>query len=325
MTQLDSTKLPPTKVAVCQITSTNDVQYNLKISCDVARRAAAAGAKAIFLPEAADFISPTQHECYILSQPLATHTYALGLQSLAKELGVWICAGIHEIPRDDEVEDLEESRKGEKVLNSHVAIGPDGMVKGCYRKLHLFDIQLKEESQSIDSSKPPIKKGGESDRILPGRQIPQIIDFGMSIGNVGLEICYDIRFPELHTILTRLGSKTLLIPSAFTLKTGKDHWYTLCRATAIQYQCYVLCATQAGAHNPTRTSWGEALAFDPWGKELGRLRSVDDFERDGGDREGVMPGEFILCEVDEGLVDSVRDQIPLAIQKRSDVYGVVGK
>ncbi len=75
------------------------------------------------------------------------------------------------------------------------------------------------------------------------------------------------------------------------------------RATAIQYQCYVLCATQAGAHNPTRTSWGEALAFDPWGKELGRLRSVDDFERDGGDREGVMPGEFILCEVDEGLVE----------------------
>ncbi len=169
--------------------------------------------QAIFLPEAADFISPTQHECYILSQPLATHTYALGLQSLAKELGVWICAGIHEIPRDDEVEDLEESRKGEKVLNSHVAIGPDGMVKGCYRKvgvwslvlthlggaadklyqLHLFDIQLKEESQPIDSSKPPIKKGGESDRILPGRQIPQIIDFGMSIGNVGLEICYDIR------------------------------------------------------------------------------------------------------------------------------------
>jgi predicted amidohydrolase len=63
------------------------------------------------------------------------HTFTLGLQSLAKELGIWICAGIHEIPRDDEVEDLKESRKVEKVLNSHVAIGPDGIVKGCYRKV----------------------------------------------------------------------------------------------------------------------------------------------------------------------------------------------
>jgi predicted amidohydrolase len=70
-----------------------------------------------------------------LSQPLATHDYALGLQSLAKHLGVWICAGIHEIPRDDEVEDLKESKEREKVFNSHVAIGPDGLVKGCYRKV----------------------------------------------------------------------------------------------------------------------------------------------------------------------------------------------
>jgi predicted amidohydrolase len=70
-----------------------------------------------------------------LSQPLATHDYALGLQSLAKHLGIWICAGIHEIPRDDEVEDGKESKEREKVFNSHVAIGPDGLVKGCYRKV----------------------------------------------------------------------------------------------------------------------------------------------------------------------------------------------
>ncbi len=100
---------------------------------------------------------------------------------------------------------------------------------------------------------------------------------------------------------------------------------TLVRALAIQFQVYVLAPAQAGAHSPLRSSWGESLAFDPWGRPLGRLQSIDDFEASGGDRKGAMPSEFLLVDLDMKEVDSTREQIPLSIQKRADVYGVVGE
>ena len=112
-----------------------------------------------------------------------------------------------------------------------VVIGKDGEINARYRKLHLFDIALKEDTtpalRRADDSHPPIKKGGESDRILRGTAIEEPLDMGPGIGPVGLEICYDLRFPELHTVLVRKGAKTLIFPSAFTLKTGRDHWREL--------------------------------------------------------------------------------------------------
>ncbi|KAJ7776576.1 carbon-nitrogen hydrolase [Mycena maculata] len=302
-------------VACAQMCSTDSVAHNLAMSVQLARDAAAAGAKALFLPEASDYIANDAHLGYLLAEPLATHTYTLGLQAVAKELGIYINAGIHERPGSNEANSEEPG--SERVYNTHVSIGPDGRILSFYRKLHLFDVQLKDAAQEIPGEKLP--RTGEHRRIIPGSVIPTPVDMG-DIGRVGLEICYDLRFPELHIILRRKGADILTIPSAFTVPTGRAHWYTLIRSVAITYQVYVIAAAQAGAHSPARSSWGEALVFDPWGVELGRLPSIDD----AADPTEPMPPQFILVDVDPAKVESVREQIPLEIQKREDIYGVVG-
>ena len=105
----------------------------------------------------------------------------------------------------------------------------------------------------------------------------------------------------MHIILRRKGSDILAIPSAFTVLTGRAHWYTLLRSVAITYQVYVVAATQAGAHSPQRSSWGEALVFDPWGVELGRLPSIDE----AADPTQPMPPQFILADIDPARVACV--------------------
>ncbi|KAJ7660567.1 carbon-nitrogen hydrolase, partial [Mycena rosella] len=302
-------------VACAQMCSTDSVAHNLAMSVQLARDAAAAGAKALFLPEASDYISNDAHQGYVLAEPLETHTFTLGLQAVAKELGIFISAGIHERPSPNEPSSEEPG--SERVFNTHVAIGPDGNVKSVYRKLHLFDIQLKDAVQEIPGEKLP--RTGEHQKIIPGSVIADPVDMG-DIGRVGLEICYDIRFPELHIILRRKGADIITLPSAFTVPTGRAHWHTLVRSVAINYQVYVIAAAQAGAHSPLRSSWGEALVFDPWGVELGRLPSIDD----AADPTQPLPPQFILADVDLARVQSVREQIPLAIQKRDNIYGVVG-
>ncbi|KLT41725.1 carbon-nitrogen hydrolase [Cutaneotrichosporon oleaginosum] len=295
-----------TKVAVCQIRSTADPEHNLRVSSSVIREAAKAGAVACFLPEAADFIVKATEECRRLSLPLSRHGYTLGLQELAKELGVSISVGVHDVPEDGQDDEPDSLR----VFNTHVLIDKDGSIKAKYSKLHLYDVELIQDGR--------VKRIGESDRVRPGQSIVAPAD--VEGFKVGLEICYDLRFPELSIILARMGADVLTFPSAFMLPTGKAHWATLLRAAAIQYQVYVLAAAQYGAHHASRSSWGESLAFDPWGRELGRLRSV---EEPGGDYDGS--GEFFLCDIDHDVINETRKQIPLAIQKRADMYGVVGE
>ncbi|KAJ7651004.1 carbon-nitrogen hydrolase [Roridomyces roridus] len=306
-------------VACAQMCSTEDVAANLAISIKLARDASAAGATALFLPEAADYIANDAHQVYLLAEPLETHTYTLGLRAVAKELGISINAGIHERPGPDEA--ASEEPGSERVFNTHIAIGPDGNIRSVYRKLHLFDIQLKDEAaQGIHGGKSPTRRTGEHQRIIPGSAIPELVDMG-AIGRVGTEICYDIRFPELHLILRRKGADIITIPSAFTVPTGRAHWHTLVRSVAISYQVYVIAAAQAGAHSSLRSSWGEALVFDPWGVELGRLPSIDEAQ----DPTQPMPPQFLLVDVDPARVESVREQVPLAFQKRDDVYTVIEK
>ncbi|HTO08640.1 MAG TPA: nitrilase-related carbon-nitrogen hydrolase, partial [Myxococcota bacterium] len=85
---------------------------------------------------------------------------------------------------------------------------------------------------------------------------------------LGLSVCYDVRFPELYRQLSERGAEVLLVPSAFTVPTGRDHWEVLLRARAIENQCYVVASAQFGDHNPSRRSFGRSLIADPWGTLL---------------------------------------------------------
>ena len=127
-----------------------------------------------------------------------------------------------------------------------------------------------------------------------------------------MTICYDMRFPELYQKLTFLhGAEVLLMPSAFAVKTGEAHWETLLRCRAIETQCYVVAAAQAGQHNTDgnqRRSYGHSFAFDPWGTKVAAL--------DDPHATGVA-----VFDIDPELVRKTRENMPMHHHRRYDLYG----
>jgi predicted amidohydrolase len=165
----------------------------------------------------------------------------------------------------------------------------EGVAK--YRKLHLFDVQLKNGSHYKESS---CTAAGDA-----------LVVTDSPAGMLGLSICYDLRFPELYRHLAQEGARILVIPAAFTLHTGKEHWEPLLRARAIENQCYVVAAAQTGKHNDRRETYGHAMIIDPWGTVVAQCS-------DG-------PG-LAVADVSAEFLDDVRRRIPVWTHRRTDVY-----
>ena len=146
---------------------------------------------------------------------------------------------------------------GEKLFNTTVVFGPDGAEIARYRKIHLFDITAPDGTGYKESA----LYGGGSDLAF----------FEAGGIRFACTICYDVRFPELYQELRRRGAEAILVPSNFTLQTGKDHWEVLLRARAIETGSFVLAPAQGGFHEDGRGTWGRTLAVGPWGEVLGKL------------------------------------------------------
>ncbi len=143
---------------------------------------------------------------------------------------------------------------GEKLLNTTLVFGPDGAEIARYRKIHLFDITAPDGTGYKESA----LYGGGSDLAL----------FDAGGIRFACTICYDIRFPELYLALRRMGAEAILVPSNFTLQTGKDHWEALLRARAIDTQCWMIAAASYGNYEErgaARSVYGHSLVVDPWG------------------------------------------------------------
>jgi deaminated glutathione amidase len=143
-----------------------------------------------------------------------------------------------------------------KLFNTTLVFGPDGEEIARYRKIHLFDITAPDGTGYRESA-----------TYGSGDQIVTCTAAGLRLG---LAICYDVRFPELFLALRRAGGELILLPSAFTLQTGKDHWEVLIRARAIETQCWFAAAASWGRHlegktNEPRFTYGHSLICDPWG------------------------------------------------------------
>ena len=158
-----------------------------------------------------------------------------------------------------------------------------------YRKIHLFDVDVSDKVRFV-----------ESDTVKAGEEVVVV---ETDLGPLGLSICYDLRFPELYARLARSGARVILIPAAFTLTTGKDHWHSLVRARAIETQCYVLAPAQFGPHGDggLRESYGHALIVDPWGQVVAAA----------SDGPGVA-----LAEIDLERVERIRESMPVADHRR---------
>lgn len=174
------------------------------------------------------------------------------------------------------------AEEGENSRAACFVYSPEGEEAARYDKIHLFDAEV---SDGIGHYR-------ESDDYSAGRE-PVVVDMGFA--KVGLSICYDLRFPELYQTLRKAGADILIAPSAFTAATGKAHWEVLLRARAIENQCFVLAANQAGLHPNQRQTWGHSMIVSPWGDVLAE-----------GDQE---TGAFIT-ELDLSQVKSVRANMP---------------
>ncbi|MDF0535244.1 carbon-nitrogen hydrolase family protein [Shewanella sp. A32] len=134
-----------------------------------------------------------------------------------------------------------------------------GQVLGDYDKLHLFDVDISDNTRNYR----------ESDTFCPGNRVC-VVD--TPFGRIGLSVCYDLRFPDLYRALRQAGAQIILVPAAFTRVTGAAHWEVLLRARAIETQCYVLAAAQWGSHNQGgRETWGQSMIVDPWGRIVAQL------------------------------------------------------
>ncbi|KAJ9647969.1 Carbon-nitrogen hydrolase [Coniosporium tulheliwenetii] len=270
--------------AVGQICSTADLAHNLSQCQTLVQKAAEAGAQALFLPEASDYIATSAASSLSLVQPATTSPFVQGLQSSARQHSLPIHVGLH-----------EPGASG-KVQNTLIWISETGEITHRYQKLHLFDVSIAggpmlQESASVE--KGPM--------LLP--------PFSTPVGNVGALICFDLRFPEPSLALRRQGAQILTYPSAFTVPTGRAHWEPLLRARAIETQSYVVAAAQCGRHNEKRVSYGHTGGVDEDGMVEGK---------GAGGVEGASEPLVAMAEIDLGYLEKVRREMPLL--RRTDVY-----
>lgn len=256
-------------VAVAQMNSGRDKEKNLKKVIGFLKKAIDRGAGFILFPEMfnyrGDGLSLNGQEELIPGHSLRP------LQIIAAKHKVWILAGSI----------FEKIFKSKKAYNSSVVIGSNGEIKAVYRKIHLFDVQLKD------------KKIQESKISLAGRKPVSTMVAGVK---TGLTICYDLRFPELYRAYSKAGAEMLCVPSAFTAMTGKDHWEVLLRARAVENQCFVLAPNQCGINKQGIRAFGNSMIIDPWGRVMAR----------GSTRRE----QIIYAKLDFSKLDAVRKNIP---------------
>ncbi|ODV78344.1 nitrilase superfamily member [Suhomyces tanzawaensis NRRL Y-17324] len=289
------------RIAVGQLCSSLNIAANARIVKKLLAQAAAHKVQVLFLPEATDYLS--KNAAHSLNLAKRVHQdFVEEIQRETKRLGLlYVAVGIHE-PTDG----------GKRVRNNQLWIDPHGVIVETYQKIHLFDVDIKDG--------PTLK---ESNSVEPGsRVIPPVGTGGSDAFQVGLAICYDIRFPELALRLRRLGADIITFPSAFTVKTGEAHWEVLARARAIDTQSYVVMAAQCGEHDTEADleamSYGESLIVSPWGEVVARLSKFS--ARGPADSDGDYY-ELGVADLDKDSLEQIRRNMPLLEHRRPDVFG----
>ena len=267
------------RVAAVQLNSGGDPAANRAAAETLVRAAAADGARVIVLPEKWTAMG-SDEQLLAAAEPLEGPTLEWA-RAIARELRVDLVAGSF----------CELVPGHEKLRNTCVHVDPDGELRAVYRKLHMFDVEVGGRAYR------------ESDLEAPGDEI--VVSQSADGVELGLSICYDLRFPELYRILAVRGARILAVPAAFTLATTRDHWETLLRARAIENQAFVIAANQVGEHPGGLRSGGRSMIVDPWGIVLAQAP------------DGV--GE-ITAEIDLERQSEIRAQLPSLANRRADAY-----
>jgi nitrilase len=243
------------RVAAVQMTSGASVPDNLERAEGLVARAANAGATLVLLPENFGLMGAHARDKLDAQEHDGDGPQQAFLARMAREHRQYVIGGSVPIASGDPT----------RAKQSLLVYGPVGARVARYDKIHLFRFTHGDEDYD------------EAKTIVAGSEPTS---FDAPCGRVGLSICYDVRFPELYRALGDVA--LLVVPAAFTARTGEAHWETLLRARAIENQCYVLAAAQAGTHPGARRTWGHSMLVDPWG-------TVVDVRAEG---EGIVVGDI---------------------------------
>lgn len=261
--------------AVVQMNSGEDKTANLAAATRLVEQAAAQGAGLVVLPEMFPCLGRPP-AILAAGEPIPGPT-SEAMRGLAARHKILLVAG--SLP--------ESGAPDGRVYNTCLVFSPAGELLAKYRKLHRFDVDL-----------PDVPNQRESAWCAAG---DERVCVDTPLGKLGIAICYDLRFPELFRALALDGAELIVVPSAFTAQTGKDHWQVLVRARAIESQAYVLAANQFGTHAANMTSYGRSCIVDPWGVVVATA----------SDGAGVA-----IAEVDRARVAQVRARMPVLAHAR---------
>ena len=252
---------------------------NIAAALALIDRAAATGARMVALPEVWPYLGPedaNREHAETIPGPITDL-----LAERARRHGIYIHGG-----------SIYESRPGDPgMYNTTVVIDPQGEIIARYSKIHMFDVVLDGGDEYRESA-----------TVTSGNEIVVTEIDGIQ---VGLAICYDLRFPELFRILALKGAQAVILPAAFTLMTGKDHWETLIRARAIENEIYMAAPAQWGTYLPGKWCYGRSMVVDPWGTVLATA----------ADGVGIAQ-----ATIDPTRVETVRRQIPSLANRRPEAY-----
>jgi len=260
-------------VALIQMTSSKSVEDNLAFLDDHICQAALLGATYVLSPENS-LIMDLDTQAIVDAVRDETYLQALDhLFGLAKKHQIWLHIGATPVLLADEQVETEGPQP--LLANRSLLIGPDGLVRNSYDKIHMFDVQL-----------PGGETYCESQSFKPGDQ-SVMVDCGFA--KLGMTICYDLRFAGLYRQLAQAGCDIITVPAAFTQFTGQAHWHVLLRARAIETGCFVLASAQTGLHQTGRETYGHSLVVAPWGEIL----------LDAGVETGVFHTQLDLQQIDQ--------------------------
>lgn len=229
------------KIAAIQMCSSHIVDENLATAARLISEAARNQARLIVLPEMFAIMGKKSTDKVDIKEKYSSGKIQNFLSEQAKMHQAWIVGGTIPIACDND----------QKVRAASIVYDHNGSVAARYDKIHLFDVTISEN----ESYK-------ESDTTEPG---DSVIVIDTPVGKLGLTICYDIRFSGLFMQLMNDGAEIIVVPSAFTVKTGEAHWQLMCRARAVENFCYIVGSAQGGTHSSGRQTYGHSLIVGPWG------------------------------------------------------------
>ena len=268
------------KLALCQMNVIDDKKDNIKKAGLMIAESVKKNADFIILPEM--FNCPYSNDKFIEYGEEEQDSYTLNaISKLASENNVYILAG--SIPE----------RENDRLYNTSYLFDKKGSVIGKHRKMHLFDIDVKDRITFK-----------ESDVLTAGNKVSVV---ETEIGKIGIGICYDVRFPELARIMVEKGALILFYPGAFNMTTGPAHWELLFRSRALDNQVFCVGVAPALNMDASYHSYGHSIVSNPWGEVL---------------TEASEKEELIICEIDLNEIKKVREEIPVLKNKREDLYEV---